>query len=103
MKIIPTLLLCCLVTACGTRAPLATSAVSAQQLAQNVVPGRSTRAQVLAALGPTTSLSFDSGYEVWLYRGAGNAAGQTEYVILFDRDGIVSKTRTRAPDGTPSP
>lgn len=99
MKPVLTLLLCCLLAACGTRAPLATSAVSAQQLAQNVVPGRSTRAQVLAALGPTTSLRFDSGYEVWLYRGA----GQTEYAILFDRDGIVSKTRTRAPDGTPSP
>ena len=31
--------------------------------------GTSTQAEVLAALGPASMVKFDSGYEVWVYRG----------------------------------
>jgi hypothetical protein len=76
------------------------------RLGQAVVVGRSDKAGVLAALGPTTSVRFDSGYEVWCYhyRPARPSAtpGDGEYVILFDPQGVVRKTRQREP-GPPEP
>ena len=71
--------------------------VDEQRLAAAAVPGQATRASVLAALGATHKVAFDSGAEVWLYqvpRGGGQFA---EFVILFDRNGVVSKTRRREP------
>lgn len=70
--------------------------LSAQAAREAVVVGKSTRAEVAAALGPATIVRFDSGYEVWVYRtsetgrGADSAA---EFVLLFAPDGIVKKTR----------
>ena len=67
------------------------------RLVAAAVPGVATRASVQAALGATHGLAFDSGAEVWLYqvpRGAGRFA---EFVILFDRFGVVSQTRQREP------
>jgi outer membrane protein assembly factor BamE (lipoprotein component of BamABCDE complex) len=97
--------------ACGTRAPLATKEVTQAVIEQSVVPGHSTKAQVLAALGPTTKQVFDSGYEVWLYNypaGASrlplfghNETESAEFVVLFGPDGIVKKTRHRAPPAQP--
>ena len=58
-----------------------------------VAIGRSTKADVRAALGETQVMSFDTGYEVWVYRLAEDR--RTEYVILFTPSGIVSKTRMR--------
>ncbi len=62
-----------------------------------VVIGRSTQAEVVAALGPATVVRFDSGYEVWAYRGKTSkaAAPGEEFVILFAPSGIVKKTRIR--------
>lgn len=88
---------------CATRGPGADAArVDEARLAQGVVVGQSSKAQVLAAFGPTTTQRFDSGYEVWLYRyrpprlfASDDADG--EFVILFDPAGIVKKTRRRAP------
>jgi hypothetical protein len=55
--------------------------------------GKSSRADVIAALGETLVISFDTGYEVWVYRLA-NAPG-AELVILFAPSGLVAKTRIR--------
>jgi hypothetical protein len=70
--------------------------ISAQAAREAVVIGKSTRAEVAAALGPATIVRFDSGYEVWVYRTgetAGAAAGPSEFVILFAPNGVVKKTR----------
>ena len=64
----------------------------------SIAPGKSTKADVLAALGPGIAIKFDSGYEVWAYRwpGAqGTSRAATELVILFEPSGIVKKTRIR--------
>lgn len=71
--------------------------VSDARFGAAAVPG-ATRASVLAALGPTHGVLFDSGREVWLYL-APRAGGRTaEFVILFDQRGLVARTRTREPD-----
>jgi hypothetical protein len=96
------------VTGCVIQSSTAPSAVvtspRAKVVALNrakeaVVIGRSTRADVIAALGETLVISFDTGYEVWVYRLAN--ARDAEFVILFSGSGIVAKTRFRpAPQGT---
>lgn len=67
--------------------------VSPDRARNAVVPGRSTRADVSAALGETLAITFDSGYEVWVYRLGSARAG--EFVVLFEPSGIVAKTRMR--------
>ena len=74
--------------------------MSVQDARAAIAPGRSTKAEILAALGKSTVVKFDSGYEVWVYRG--NVAGsqpseKTEFVILFGPDGVLKKARVRAP------
>jgi hypothetical protein len=64
---------------------------------QAVQPGITTRAMLLAQFGATTSIRFDSGYEVWRYLlAAPTGAGYGEYVIVLDPRGVVAKAR-RAP------
>jgi len=58
-----------------------------------VVIGKSTKADVRAALGDTLAIGFDNGYEVWVYRLDRNTSA--EFVILFAPSGIVAKTRIR--------
>lgn len=80
-----------------------TRSVSARDLAAAITPGMSTRSDVIAALGKTTVIGFDSGFEVWVYRYAGDlparpgtqARGDAEFVVLFAPTGIVAKTRIR--------
>lgn len=67
--------------------------VPAKRVEDNVTIGRSTKADVLAALGETLVIGFDTGYEVWLYR-LDRTRGD-EFVILFTPNGVVSKTRVR--------
>ncbi len=74
----------------GTQAPL-------ERLSQTVVPGRTTRAELIAAFGATRSVRFDSGYEAWVYQSPAGGGRYAEFVILLDPSGVVSKTRTRAP------
>ncbi|WP_426103545.1 hypothetical protein [Massilia sp. TSP1-1-2] len=82
--------------ACATSAPPPGTQVDEQRFSASVVAG-ATKASVQAALGPTRNIAFDSGYEVWLYQ-TPRAGGQfAEYVVLFDRAGVVSKTRRREP------
>ncbi|RYX94420.1 MAG: hypothetical protein EOO28_14830 [Comamonadaceae bacterium] len=65
---------------------------------QSVVAGQTTKADVLAALGPSTAIRFDSGYEVWVYRAAAiRGLSREELVILFDPAGVVQKSRVRPP------
>ena len=58
-----------------------------------VTIGRSNRTDVIAALGETLVIRFDTGFEVWVY-GLANAPG-AEYVILFAPSGVVTTTRIR--------
>jgi hypothetical protein len=85
----------------------------ADKVKDAITVGRSTKADVLAALGRTLAISFDSGYEVWLYRLADDprlstppgqraarsdksrADASAELVILFEPSGVVAKTRVR--------
>ena len=84
-----------LLAGCATQAPPPGTVVAPERFGQLVVPGRTTRAELLAAFGPTRSVSFDSGYETWLYA-AGTGGGRSEeLVLLLDRDGIVRKVRRR--------
>jgi hypothetical protein len=71
--------------------------VSAERLQQTVVAGQTTKAQLLAAFGPTKNVRFNSGFETWVYQSPAGAGQFAEFVVLIDPAGVVAKTRTRAP------
>lgn len=98
----PAVLIAALLAACASAPPPPPGTqADAARVAAHVVPGQSTRASVLAALGPTTALRFDNGFEVWRYQVPQGANRFAEFVILFGPDGVVRKTRARAPDPPP--
>jgi len=77
-----------------------TPGMSMQGAKDAIVAGKSTKADVTAALGAGTVVKFDSDYEVWVYRAkaykqAVDAPGTNEFVVLFAPSGIVKKTRIR--------
>jgi hypothetical protein len=88
------------------------TAIPPERVKGAVAIGKSTRADVIAALGETLVIRFDSGYEVWVYqiaegtrylpqrsvRTSDKAWAWTppEFVILFAPSGVVAKTRIRA-------
>lgn len=78
--------------------------MSVQDAQGAITIGTSTKADVTAALGTATIVKFDSGYEVWVYRGTDGKATTTgaEFVILFAPSGIVKKTRIRPPSDRPT-
>jgi hypothetical protein len=80
----------------STPAPPGTQ-LPAERLARTVVPGHTTKAELLAAFGPTKHVAFDSGYEAWLYQSSAGGGKFSEFVILIDPQGVVRKTRQRAP------
>ena len=80
----------------GTRALQASKSIAQATLEQTVQVGSSTREQVRAALGESTSIRFDSGNEVWLYTYPDGAQAGGEYLILFGADGVVKKVRRGA-------
>jgi hypothetical protein len=86
-----------LLSGCATGSKEPGKTVPEDRFAQSVVPGRTTRAELLAAFGPTKAVSFGSGYEAWLYEAEAGAGRHTELVLLLDRDGIVRKIRRRPP------
>jgi hypothetical protein len=94
-----TLLALCasLLAGCATAPAPVGTAIPAARLDAAVIPGQTTRAQMLAALGPTKFIHFDSGYEVWLYQSPADGGRFAEFVVLVDPAGVVSKTRRRAP------
>ena len=71
--------------------------VRAERLQQTIVPGTTTKAQLLAAFGPTKNVVFDSGFEAWVYQTPAGAGRFAEFVVLIHPSGVVAKTRTRAP------
>ena len=82
----------------GDSAPTFRDASLSMQGAKDlVVAGSATKADVLAALGMGKVVTFDSGFEVWVYqeRSANAAADKAEFVVLFTPAGIVKKTRIR--------
>ena len=96
MNLRPILLATALLSGCATRAPEPGTSVAESRFDQLVVPGRPTRAELLAAFGPTKTVVFDSGMETWLYT-APAGGGRMELVLLLGRDGIVKKLRKRPP------
>lgn len=82
---------------CATPAPEPGAIVAQDRFTQLVVPGRTTRAELLAAFGPTQTVRFDSGFETWLYETGPRSGRRTELVLLLDRDGVVRKMRMRPP------
>lgn len=73
--------------------PVRTKVIPVDRVKDAVTIGKSTKADVIAALGETLVISFDTGYEVWVYRLA--HARTAEFVILFAPSGLVAKTRIR--------
>lgn len=65
-------------------------------------PGQSTRASLLATVGATHKVVFDSGREIWLYQ-LPVVGGVDEVVVLLDADGVVRKLRRRAHSPAPAP
>ena len=96
MKRLAVLLLVAL-AGCASTPPPPGAQVAEERLAQSVVPGSTTKAELIAAFGQTRSVRFDSGYEVWLYQSPAGGGRFAEFVILVDPAGVVSKTRRRAP------
>lgn len=88
---------------CATASNEPGKIVLEDRFAQTVVPGRTTRAELLAAFGPTKTVAFDSGVEAWLYEADAGAGRHTELVLLLDRNGVVQKMRRRAPYPTDPP
>ena len=86
-----------LLSGCAARAPAPGTSVAAARFDALVVPGRTTRAELLAAFGPTKTVVFDSGMEAWLYTAPAADGGHAELVLLLGRDGIVTKMRKRPP------
>ena len=94
MKRLAALMCALAVAGCATTpaAPPGTVLPDAK-IAQAVQPGVTTRAQLLAQFGPTTSIRFDSGVEVWRYLTPGVAGAYGEYVIVLDPRGVVARAR----------
>jgi len=87
----------CLCAACASTPPAGPS-VAPQAAMEMIAIGKSTKADVLAALGHAIVIPFDSGYEVWVYRWPGpdrTPRAATELVLLFEPSGLVKKQRVR--------
>jgi len=93
----------------GLTTALPGTAVVTAAAGANIVVGKTARADLLAALGKTTSIRFDSGFEVWIYKyrnrvrpaapdgdnGDNGNNGDSEFVVLLSPSGVVHKTRVR--------
>lgn len=86
-----------LLAGCATGSAPPGAQVAVERLQQTIVPGTTTKAQLLAAFGPTRSVVFDSGYEAWVYQSPAGGGRFAEFVVLINPGGIVAKTRTRPP------
>ena len=80
--------------------PFSNPAMSMQSASDSIAIGKSTKADVLTALGIATVINLDGGYEVWVYRAKSREPAETkaEFVVLFSPDGVVKKTRLRPPN-----
>ena len=84
----------------GAKPLFANSQLSAKEASERTVSGTTTKDEVQALLGSANVINFASGQSVWVYRTTpANAAHPgAEFVIVFDRAGVVSKTRSRLAD-----
>ena len=97
--------ICACMAGCAAPAASLLTTVSAQNTRNAIEIGKSTRSDVIAALGKTPGIHFDSGFEVWVYQVTGDTpvnlgwrkSAPTEFVVLFDPSGVVTKTRIRLP------
>ena len=92
------LIACVLVAGCTGLPPGSKSKPLAQTAADAITVGKSTKADVRAALGEAVVLDFESGYEVWVYRerlAEKRKPPAAELVLLFDPSGTLAKTRVR--------
>lgn len=97
------LLTLAMLAGCATHQALEGAVVAPERSAQ-VVPGHTTKAELLATLGKTdAAVRFDSGFEAWMYQVPADAGRYSEFVVLIDPRGIVSKTRRRPPEFPPRP
>lgn len=96
MKLASLFLIAALLAGCATGPATPGVQVAADRLT-SVVPGRTTKAELIATLGKTKSVAFDSGYETWLYQTPSGGGRFAEFVVLIDPAGVVAKTRRRAP------
>jgi len=55
-----------------TATPVRARTIVARNAKDAITIGKSTKTDVIAALGNTTVISFDSGFEVWVYQVAGD-------------------------------
>ena len=97
MKTRALLLSALLLAGCATGSAPPGTQVASERLAATIVPGSTTKAELLAAFGNTKSVVFDSGFEVWVYQSPAGGGRYAEYVVLLDPQGVVTKTRQRPP------
>ena len=80
-------------------APLGPGEIRSARTGESVLTvGKTTKADVRAALGEATVVDFASGYEVWVYRERAQEkepAPGAELVLLFAPSGILTRTRVR--------
>ena len=82
----------------GAPGVVSSRGVTPQGAKDAIAIGKSTKADVAAALGKPIAIPFDSGYEVWVYRWPGaepTARAATELVVLFAPSGAANKARIR--------
>lgn len=96
MKLPASVLGAILLAACASSPVPPGAQVPTERLQQTVVPGATTKAQLLAAFGPTKSVVFDSGFETWVYPSPAGGGRFTEYVVLINPQGVVTKARPGA-------
>ena len=100
-----------LLAGCATPGVGSIQPLDAQTLSARIVPGVTTSAQLTASFGSAAVTSFDSGYQVWVYKdqrsappllrlvpviglGAGLIPERNrELVVLIGPDGVVRKSR----------
>jgi hypothetical protein len=76
---------------------------AALRMRESIALGKSTKADVQAALGRAKAVRFETGFEVWAYRfidqakarklGKDDPVPETELVVLFDPSGTATKVR----------
>ena len=83
----------------NTDPPFRDQTLSMPAATKLITAGKATKADLLATLGQAKVITFDSGFEVWVYKGryAADVPAQSEFVVLFDPAGVVKKFRVRRP------
>lgn len=80
-------------------APFRDPAMTLQAARDTVTPGKTSRAELAASLGPANKVRFASGFEIWIYRDMRRSnqppGSPPELVLLLDPSGIVRKTRIK--------